>query len=160
MSSGPRPVKSLLHTVDAELGSIVRHAGHLRRVRDAILTALPPAAAAHVHVATVDTQRLLLHVDSAGWATRLRYAEPAIRHALAQRLRLHVDKMVTRVRPELAPAPRARIKRQISAANRGHMRQVAGYIDHPELAQMLLRLAEQGMSAEPSQAAATGRALT
>src|SRR5690625_1595173 len=99
MGSGPRPLKSLLHTVDAELGSIVRHAAHLRRVREAVLTALPAQAGDHVHVASVDPGRLLLHVDSAGWATRLRYAEPAMRHALAQRMRLHVDHIITRVRP-------------------------------------------------------------
>jgi len=76
MGSGPRPLKSLLHTVDAELGSIVRHAAHLRRVREAVLTALPAQAGDHVHVASVDPGRLLLHVDSAGWAGNRRCAAP------------------------------------------------------------------------------------
>jgi|SRR5699024_7359655 len=163
MSSGPKPLKSLLHAVDAELGSIVRHAEHLRRVRAVVLTALPAQAGSHIHVAAVDPGRMLLHVDSAGWATRLRYAEPAIRQALAQRMRLHIDNITTRVRPQLAPTPRRLVQRRISADNRSHMHQIAAYIDHPELAQSLHRLADQSAkpaTTAPSQAAATGRALT
>lgn len=153
-----RPIKSLLHAVDGELGAIVRQAGQLEALRKVVLEVLPETAADHVHVAGLDHGRLLMHVDSAGWATRLRYAEPSIRRALAQRLRLHADNIVTRVRPALAQATRPVVERRISAANRDHMRRVAAYIDHPRLAQTLLRLA--GGTDEPYQAAATGRALT
>lgn len=160
MTSGPQAVNILLHTNDAGLGAVARHARYLARVRQVVAGAAPASAAAHIHVAAIDARRLLLHTDSAGWATRLRYAEPAIRRALAQRLRLHTDTIVTRVRPELAQPERACVKREISSANREHMRRVAEHIDHPELAQTLLRLARQGDAEMPSQAAATGRALT
>lgn len=143
MTPAPRSVTSLLHTADSELGAIARRAGYLATVRRVVLDALPADAAAHVHVAAVDSNRLLLHTESAGWATRLRYTEPAIQRALAQRLRLHADRVIIRVRPDLAPPARRRIKRHISAANREHMRQMADYIDNPELARVLLRLADR-----------------
>lgn len=144
-TDGPRParpIKSLLRNVDGELGAIVRQAGHLGALRKIVLEVLPETASDHVHVAGLDHGRLLVHVDGAGWATRLRYAEPSIRRALAQRLRLHADDIVTRVRPALAQAARPPVERRISAANRNHMRRVAAHIDHPGLAQTLLRLAD------------------
>lgn len=144
MNTGPQAIHILLHTNGAELGTIAQHAKYLARVRDAILMVMPDSAAAHIHVAAVDHQRVLLHTDSAGWATRLRYAEPALRRTLAQRMRLHCDRIVTRVRPDLAPRERARVERSISPANREHMQRVAAYIDHPELAQTLARLAQHG----------------
>lgn len=160
MTTGPQAVNILLHANDAELGAVARHARYLARVRQVVADAAPSGAAAHIHVAAVDAKRLLVHTDSAGWATRLRYADPAIRRALAQRLRLHTDTIVTRVRPDLARPERVCVQREISSANREHMRRVAEHIDHPELARTLLRLARQGDGDAPSQAAATGRALT
>lgn len=160
MNSTPQPIKSLLHGLDDPFGSIVKQARQLDTVRSTVLEALPDHAAAHIHVAAVDNARLVLHTDNAGWATRLRYAEPSIRRALAQRLRLHTDRVVTRVRPGLAPAATPRRQRRISTANREHMRRVSGHIDNPELAHTLQRLADRTSSDETNQAAATGRALT
>ncbi|HLQ85274.1 MAG TPA: DciA family protein [Salinisphaeraceae bacterium] len=142
MNSRPRPVKSLLYMMDAELGAVVRRAGYLDSVRQAVLAALPQNAAEHVHVADVDRQQLLLVTDSAGWATRLRYAAPSIQRALAQRMRLHVEAVAARVRPMLARQEKKRVPRHISAANRAHMRGVADHIEHAGLAQALRRLAD------------------
>lgn len=160
MSSGQQSVRSLLYSIDGEFGAILRHSGYLAKVRGVVLDVLPGSAAAHVHVASVANGRLLLHVDSAGWATRLRYAEPSIQRALAQRLRLHTDKVVVRTRPDLAQSAPQRTERRISAANREHIRRVAEYIDHPALAQTLQRLARHDTPEDTSHAATTGRALT
>lgn len=163
MAATPQSVKTLLHSVDSELGTIVRQARYLGTVRNVILEVLPGNAAEHVHVADIDGHRLVLHTDSASWATRLRYSEPGICRALAQRLRVHTDKIVTRVRPDLARPEPGTSRRYISAHNCGHMRQVADYIDDPELARSLQRLADRattGDSGNTDQAAATGRALT
>lgn len=144
MKTGPQAVNVLLHTNGAELGAIAQHAKYLARVRDSILAVMPDSAATHIHVAAVDHKRVLLYTDNAGWATRLRYAEPALRRTLAQRMRLHTDRIITRVRPELAPREPVRVERHISPANREHMQRVAAYIDHPELARTLSRLAQHG----------------
>lgn len=164
MNSGPKPITNLLHTAHSELGMILRQAEYLRRVAAAVITALPAAAADHVHVASVDNRCLVVHTDNTGWATRLRYAEPAIRRALAQRLRLHVDTLRVRVRPQLATVPTPPVIRYISPANCDYMRRVADHIDDATLAQALRALANQGANKQtveaPSQAAATGRAVT
>lgn len=144
MNSSPRSIKTLLHTVNPELGVILRHAEHLRRVRTAVIKALPDAAADHIHVADISPQQLILHTDNTGWATRLRYAEPAIRRILAQCLRLHVEHIKVRVRPSLARPTSTPVERQISRANRDYIKRVAGYIDDAELTRALLALATQG----------------
>src|SRR5690625_607402 len=116
MYTGPRPVNNLLHTASSDFGLVVRHAQYLRRLRDAVISTLPEAATAHVHVAGMHDTQLVIHTDNTGWATRLRYAEPGIRRALAQRLRLHVDRIRIRVRPDLAQTQTLPVMRHISAA--------------------------------------------
>lgn len=144
MHSGPRPVNNLLHTASSDFGLVVRHAQYLRRLQDTVISALPEAAAAHTHVAGMHGTQLLIHTDNTGWATRLRYAEPGIRRALAQRLRLHVDRVRVRVRPELAQTQTLAVARHISTANRDYMRSVAHHIGDTELARALLALADAG----------------
>lgn len=144
MQTRPRSIKSLLHTAGPDIAGIVRQAGFFASVRRAVLEALPDNAAPHVYVAGFDRQRLLLHVDSAGWATRLRYVEPLVRQKLAQQMRLHAETTQIRVRPLLAHAPRAPVKRHISERNRSHIKDVARHIDDAELAQALRRLAGAG----------------
>lgn len=142
MQPGPRRLESLLYTLNAELGTILRHADYLQRIREAMADVLPATAAAHIHVAAVDDRHLLVHTDSTGWATRLRYAEPAIRRALAQRLRLYVETVRIRVRPALTPPAAQPVERRISGANRDYIRRIAGYIDDEDLARALHALAD------------------
>lgn len=146
MRPGPQPVKTLLHTIDSDLRLTLRQAEYLLAVRTAVIGMLPDAAAEHVHVASVHAQQLAVHTDNTGWATRLRYAEPAIKRALAQQLRLHVDSVCVRVRPALARSPATPVQRRISDANRDYMHRVADYIDNTELAGALMSLA--GRTAE------------
>jgi len=145
-------LSSLLDADQGALGGIARHARRLERVRRAILAALPGNAAPHLQVAAVDAQRLLLHVDSTAWATRLRYAVPAMRRQLAQQLRLHVETIRIQVRTSPITPHSASVIRHISATNRRHIQRVAKHVDDPALARALQRLADH--------AAATGRALT
>jgi len=146
MPSGPRPVNNLLHTAGSDFGLIVRHAQYLRRLKNTIVSILPEAAATHVHVAGLHGTLLLLHTDNTGWATRLRYAEPGIRRALAQQLRLQVDSIRVRVRPDLVATETPPVARHISSANRDYMRNVARHIDDGQLARALQALAAAGES--------------
>ncbi len=145
MPSRPRSIRSLLHTAGPDIAGIVRQAGFFDSIRRAVLDALPDNAAPHVYVAGFDRQRLLLQVDSAGWATRLRFVEPVIRQKLAQQLRLHAETVQTRVRPLLAPSTPAPVRRHISEGNRRHIMNMARHIDDAGLAQALLRLADSAV---------------
>src|SRR5699024_10153194 len=121
--------ESALHLATTEVSAVIRQARHLAAIHRTVLDALPEQAAAHVHVAGMDSQRLILHVDSAAWATRLRSAEPQIRRKLAQQMRLHAETTQVRVRPGLAPGKPRRVKRHISASNRTHIGSIARHVD-------------------------------
>jgi hypothetical protein len=54
---------------------------------------------AHVWAATFAAGQLTLLVDTAGWATRVRYAVPALRAGVATELGQPVEKVAVRVRP-------------------------------------------------------------
>lgn len=144
MGTSPRSIQSLLHTATPDIEDLLGRARFLARIRAAMLEILPPSAAEHVRIAGYDNYRLKLHVGHGSWATRLRYMEPAIAQAIAQRLRLHIEGVDVRVRPDAprpAPAPQAR---PMSDTTRDHIRRVATHVDDSRLAAALTRLARAG----------------
>ncbi|HET7313166.1 DUF721 domain-containing protein [Salinisphaera sp.] len=127
------------------MADILGRARFLARIRAALLEILPAAAAPQLQVAAYEDYQLRLHVASAAWATRLRYMEPQLTRALAQRMRLQVDGVRIKVRPvALGPFQAERRARYISAATRCHLEQTAGYIEDRALAEALRRLAAAG----------------
>lgn len=151
MGTTPRSIQSLLHTATPDIADIMGRARFLARIRASLLEILPAQAAEHIQIAAYDDYRLRLHVTNGGWATRLRYMEPAIVQALAQRMRLHVQDVQIKVRPPLVTPPPARRARPMSDGSRAHIRQVAGYVTDAGLADALARLAAAGRAAEPEQ---------
>lgn len=144
MGSIPRSIQSLLHTATPDIADVLGRARFLERIRRSLLEILPPPAAPHVHVAAYDSYRLCLHVTHASWATRLRYMQPAIARALAQRLRLQVDSLEVRVRPPRMQTEAPSQARVVSRVSRHHIRQTAAFINDPELAAAMNRLAAAG----------------
>lgn len=148
MGSAPQSIQSLLHIATPEITDVLGRARFLARIRAALVEVLPEAATPHVQVAGYDDFTLSLHAANAAWATRLRYMEPVLCRALAQRLRLQVDRVQVRVRPvHLGPFSTPRRPRPLSAASRRHIAQTARFIEDPGLAEALRRLAAAGHDA-------------
>lgn len=147
MGTTPRSIQSLFHTATPDIADLIGRARFLERMRASILEILPDAAGAHVRVAAYGNYRLRLHVSNGAWATRLRYMQPAIIQALAQRMRLHVVNVDVKVRPDPHPPAVPAPARLISDAARVHIRRTAHYIEGRELAEALERLAGAGRSA-------------
>lgn len=93
----PRLLKDLLAGNDlSQLVSRAREAGELdARVR----SLLPEALAAHVTGAAFHDDTVVVLVDSAAWASRLRFHAPE----LVERLAPRYDGAVTRVRVKVRP---------------------------------------------------------
>jgi Protein of unknown function (DUF721). len=147
MGTTPLSIQSLLHTAAPDIADLLGRARFFERMRASILAILPDAAGPHVRVAAYDNYRLRLHVSNGGWATRLRYMQPAIIQALAQRMRLHVVDIQIRVRPAAPSATHERTPRFVSDTARTHILRSAHYIEDRELAAALKRLARAGRSA-------------
>lgn len=68
-------------------------------VLDAVRAELPGEAAGHVLAASVKDGTLTVLVDSAAWATRIRYEAPGLSGPVGQRLGAEIARTVVRVRP-------------------------------------------------------------
>ena len=145
MGATPQSIQSLLHIATPAVADVLGRARFLARMRAALLDVLPPAIAPHMQVAAYEAYVLRLHVDNAAWATRLRYMDAALKQALAQRMRLQIDRIDTKVRPGIGPVTTAPARpRYVSPTARAHLEQSARYIDDRDLAAALTRLAAAG----------------
>lgn len=66
---------------------------------DAVREELAPEPAGHVLSASVRGSTLTVLMDSAAWATRLRYEAPGLAEAVGRRLGTPLTRAVIRVRP-------------------------------------------------------------
>lgn len=155
-----RSIGHIIGNSTDNLGSLRRFARYLQKIQSVVDVTLPEAAIGSVRVASCENGRLVLLVDSGTWATRIRYQQAIIARGLAQRLRLGIEHLEVRVRPQAHSTPRPITPRQMDANARHLIRDCAGYVhNNPELAAALERLASAGRK-PLNQAAATGRALT
>lgn len=117
-----------------------RHAGLLDEVR----ALLPVAERPHcVHVSR-EGETLSLTLDSAAWATRLRYRIPDLAAALAPR---GITGVKVKIQPAGAGVPgrsaasRGPVGTRLSASVVSHLLAAADQMDDPELGEALRRLA-------------------
>ena len=140
---------SILSSAGAETHSVIRRVRFLQQINAALASVLPPSAALHVGVAGYQQGELVLVVDSGSWATRLRYQQEILRRALAQSMRLDLDRLRIRVRPPVPVSQAAPvINRRLSAGSRQHLIATAKHIEDANLAQALTRLARSGNAPE------------
>lgn len=143
--AGLRPITDVIGTGTENLASLRRLASYLQKIQAVVDSTLPENAIGSVRVADCSDGRLLLIVDNGGWATRLRYQQASITRALAQRLRLGIDRVEVRVRPWPRETATPATPRHLSATSRRLIRDCADYVDNnPELALALDRLASVG----------------
>lgn len=141
MKKPPRSVRNFLRSPPPALASVIRKVAFLQEVEGIVHDGLPPEARRGVRVAACDDHRLVLLVDNAGWATRLRYQQDAIRRNLARRLRRHVERIDIRVRPVDVPAAPERAPRTLSDGARRRIEGAARCVGDAKLAAALRRLA-------------------
>jgi hypothetical protein len=118
---------------------------------------LPVAERSHCLLAARRKDVLALSVDSAAWATRLRYRVPVLLAALQAR---EINSINIRIQPSgqspvgapsrSAIASRASRGRALSGAAASHLLMVAEEIAVPEIAEAFRRLARRRRAGEPS----------
>jgi hypothetical protein len=95
----PIPLSELLGQANPTLERLREGAKAAERTVDAVRQSLPEDVATHVWGASTDAGVLTVLVDSAGWATRVRYAVPELKQGVGDRLGELVLKVNVRVRP-------------------------------------------------------------
>jgi hypothetical protein len=104
---GERRLKKQNPTAVSDL--LAKGQGVLERLREggrqaasaleAVRAELPEEEAAHVCAATLRGETLTVRVDSAAWATRIRYGSPGLAEAVGRRLGATLKRAVVRVGP-------------------------------------------------------------
>ncbi|NNF50907.1 MAG: DUF721 domain-containing protein [Gammaproteobacteria bacterium] len=103
MSETPKPAKlaELLASGGQNLGRLLARTRDLEALTGKVRAALPAPDADHVVAVSASGHELVVTVDSAAWAARLRFSEPAIRAAVGQSA--EDRKLVVRVRQPAVP---------------------------------------------------------
>lgn len=81
-ASSPKHIHNLLSPGSGQLGSIINQIRLLQQLSSTVAALLPAPLGEHCYVAAVMDGRLILHADSAAWATRIRYLGPKLTASL------------------------------------------------------------------------------
>jgi hypothetical protein len=96
----PIPVSELLAQGKAKLERLKAGAETASKTLVAVQRALPADAASHLWGASLDADGVLtLLTDSGGWASRIRYAVPALERVVALALERDITRTTVRVKP-------------------------------------------------------------
>ena len=142
-----RPIKicDLLTSNSQILGQTLHHARLLAHINRKLQALLNPSLARHCIVANYANGILTLQTDSGSWATRLRYALPALRDALQQLPELDALKQIeVRIAPRSEPHTQTAQRPTLTPQSREIIRQCSAAIDDPGLRNALERLAACG----------------
>lgn len=125
-----------------QLGELCRHAEFLVELEKKLLSRLPENLQAHCRIANYANDTLVLHTDSAAWASKLRYATSIILDIMRQQCGFETLKTVRiRVKPESGPGPETAPVTTDASATAGLIRQVANTITDQDLRNSLLKIA-------------------
>ena len=96
----PIPISELLAQGKAKLERLKAGAETANLTLAAVQRALPADAAGHVWGASLDADGVLtVLVESGSWASRIRYAVPALEATAATELRHDITRTIVRVKP-------------------------------------------------------------
>lgn len=123
---------------------LLEHARQLQSLDTQLAACLDPEAAAHTRVANLNNGRLVIHTDSAAWATRLRYLVPQLLRCLHKAPSLtHLQGIDIRVSPLAQPASPVTRPAILSADNAALLDSTADTLSDPGLRSALKRLARR-----------------
>lgn len=90
-------LKDLLAAGAGGLAPVLARAARLEALTARVVAALPPDVAGHIIAVSAGQKGLVVTVDSAAWAARLRFMENEVREAAGPDI--SAEKFVVRVRP-------------------------------------------------------------
>jgi len=130
------------------LAYLVQRSRLLQHIDELFQTHLPLFIGQHCRIVNIRDKTLVIHTDSAAWASRLRYMIPELLdywQADKQLSALDITEIDIKIRPlpEVRKIPQAPSVPKISAQSAALLRRLADSIAHPELKSVLLSLADK-----------------
>ena len=116
----------------------------LSRLNHAVKISLPLDCHAHMEIADIRNNQLVILTDSPVWQTRLRLYSQTILEALHQHAGIKLNRVVLKLSPKKREIPeKAPVYRTISDQNSSLIKQTANCIDDPDLQAALLNLSRK-----------------
>ena len=143
----PITIHKLLSATSGDVASLITHARRLARYSHWLASILPPPLGQHCVVADIQGNKLIIGVDSAAWATKIRFLSIEIIEKITLKFKelKNVEQVLTTVLP---PAPDLTTvtqpsaeKLHLSQQNAALIQSLAETVDDPQLKAALLRLA-------------------
>jgi hypothetical protein len=106
MAREPRNIADLLSDPGSALGRLVAGAAKRKSLIMQVKSCIDPELSEHLIGVNVKDDTLILLSDSAAWATRLRYAGPALCTQLSEQFELTLHKVQVKVRAPDQSGPR------------------------------------------------------
>ena len=131
------------------LGQLMTQADQLLEHSRILRAYLPAPLCDHVVLIRLDAESWEVQTESAGWATRLRYALSSIRQALGQHFGLALPKPHIRVVPLEMPLQPRRPPLSLTRRNAEVLEAAAHTLADPRLSAALRRLAARGRLEPP-----------
>ncbi len=142
----PTSIDKLLNSGNHGLASLITRTRQLGRFTKGLHELIGPELSPHCTIADIHQQELVLGVDKAAWATKLRFAAPALLKQLQQRFpELSTVERITIQMLQPLEDPRAtsasNTPPHLSAKNAQLLKSLAQTVDNTELRAALERLA-------------------
>lgn len=141
--SNPLTVRDALEKPDSELSKLAASVNKIQSYDQVLDSVLDETLRAHLRVANIRDNELILLADSPAWATRARLVLPRILESIIEaRPEAHLTGVKIITRPARADEPSGVGRpNPISAKTRKLLSDVANGIDNPKLRRALLHLA-------------------
>jgi hypothetical protein len=137
----PKPVGNLFSKTTSRLHTIYQQACRLDDLQKTLMEILPVTMRPHVRICNYQGDSLHLFVDTAHWATRLRYMElELITNLRALSSFQHLKSVRYSIRPVYTPPSYHKSARAISKESANHIATVAKYIEDEPLRKALIKL--------------------
>lgn len=141
-----KPVAKILSNRRSELNSLIERAKHLQQLTQALRDSLDTQLAAHVTIANLREQTVVITTDTPAWLTQLRYQAPAILRLLQTLPSLdNLQKVQFKIQPVSNAPPAAPPRRANLSSNSAQLlKSTAISTEDNELAEALYRLSRHG----------------
>ncbi len=141
----PAPVCELLQNKGVIPAYVLRHSATLRHAADIVERCLPSTLRGHFQIANYRENTLILHADSATWATKLRYSTQDLSSNLAKHQYFrHIQRVRVKVCPHYERNTRTSRRSIMSEYAASALEDLAEVVTNPQLASSLRRLARHG----------------
>ncbi|MEK7990340.1 MAG: DUF721 domain-containing protein [Thiotrichaceae bacterium] len=141
-------VKKVLKKNQTSLQRLNQRCQALREVDDVLHQTIPSPLSDHCHIANLRHTTLIMHTDSALWASQLRYLLPKLMEQWQQETHLpEIQKVEIKVRFTHQPERRYTHHPSLSKKTESLLRDTAEQVTHPKLKSALLKLAQHGAQA-------------